>query len=62
MIRMLYIGPDDKCVHLEHGRHYHVTKKQFKNGKVRITIEETGAHKTYKDDFSFKMDFLPKKG
>ena len=45
---------------LEHGRHYHIRKEVLKNGKVRVTVEDTRQKLTFKDAFDFARHFQVK--
>lgn len=59
-MRAMYINRDDLERGLEHGRHYHIRKETFKNGKIRVTLEDTHVKITYKDIFAFTRDWTVK--
>lgn len=56
-MRAMWIFVDDVEQGLEHGRHYDVQKEMLKNGKVRVTIEETKGKMTFKDEADFEKHF-----
>lgn len=59
-MRALYINRDDPARGLEHGKHYHIKQENFKNGKIRVTVEETREKLTYADPFAFARDWMVK--
>jgi hypothetical protein len=59
-MRAMWIFRDDLERGLEHGRHYHIRKEVLKNGKVRVTVEETRQKLTFKDAFDFARHFQVK--
>lgn len=56
-MRALWIFRDDDERGLEHGRHYHIRRETLKNGKIRVTVEETREKLTFEDDFDFARHF-----
>lgn len=59
-MRAMWIFGDDLERGLEHGRHYYIRKDELKNGKVRVTIEETHQKINFKDNFDFARHFQVK--
>lgn len=59
-MRALYVNVDDIERGLEHGRHYHIRREEFKNGKIRVTVEETHQKITYRDSYDFARDWRVK--
>lgn len=56
-MRAMWIFIDDKERGLEHGRHYHIRKETMKNGKIRVTIEETREKLVFADIYDFARHF-----
>lgn len=59
-MRAMYVNRDDLERGLEHGRHYYIRKETLKNGKIRVTVEETREKLTYADPFAFARDWMVK--